>query len=509
MTAIAVPAPWVFPDWIKKGLLGLVGLSLMFTVATSNFFRVDVEQNPVISAFPGCQGFGCATTHGRGGAVVIVTNTNDSGAGSLRAALEQIGARIVIFRVSGTIALLTKIELLAANSFVYVAGQTAPGDGITIKGPDNDQSLHIGNSALGSVHDIVFRHIRWRHGSPTPSNSPNNDNMAIFGGSFNVIFDHNSFTWAGDEVISIVFGNAHDITLSHNLFAEGVVFCREGGGFEGQNVGPLFSLGNPQYKITFHHNLLEHMCFRNFLASAGAAGNSGYQSINNVHYNNSSQEYGFAQNQYTGTTAIAVDVIADYFKHGPIAQGSQPQPFLVARDGPGTFVPISLYLVDSTWRNNDGTAHIFNNESNNYAMLVVVVDFGFGVGTWEIRASPFTAQPTFPVTETSAAQAYIDVVINEDVGATKPKFDSVDRRLVDDPEDSGVWSLVNVPAPRGSASYPVMSTFNVPTDTDNDGVPDDYETNVLGTNPNIFENQAVLDHNGNGFTNIEEWIESL
>ena len=132
----------------------------------------------------------------------------------------------------------------------------------------------------------------------------------------------------------------------------------------------------------------------------------------------------------------------------------------------------------------------------------------FGTETWNVRQTPIATQPRYPVQPTGYEQAYLDIVINEDVGATLPALDSVDKRLVDDPEDGGRWSISNIGPPRGQGAYPTLATYNVPTDTDSDGVPDSYES-ILGTNPNVFEEQAQLDHDSNGYTNIEEWIHSI
>jgi hypothetical protein len=478
-----------------------------------------------VPAFPGAEGFGAETAHGRGGVVVIVTNTNDSGPGSLREALMMDEPRIIIFRVSGTIALKSAIILGAAQSNVAVFGQTAPGEGIALKGADDIHILQLievdPSRGQGFFHDGLFQHLRFRHGSPNPDNSNNTDNMVLFGGTHHVVFDHNSFTWAGDEAFDVWGENIHDITFSHNLIAEGVVFCRETSapgaksGDNGQNVGPLFGGGSPHYQITFHHNLMEHMCFRNILVYEGTEGvsDAGYQIINNVHYNNSNQEHGFSQNQYTGTSAIRADVISDYFKSGPDS-GPSVWPFMVNRAGigdvvGGPFEPVSLHLTGSTWRDADGGPHAENDESNNYNMVRVQEDFGFGTGTWEIRSTPFSTKPTYPVTATSAVRAYADLVINKNVGATKPAHDSVDKRLVSDPENGGAWSKDNIPSPRGSASYPILTTFGVPTDTDSDGVPDNFEVESLGTNPNVFEQQGKLDHDGDGYSNIEEWVHSI
>ncbi len=114
-----------------------------------------------LPAFPGAEGFGADTPGGRGGRILQVTTLADSGPGSFREALLTPEPRIIVFRVGGTIELESRILLTQAHSFVTVAGQTAPGDGIQIKGWD--LFLHEG------FHDGVFRHLRIRPGATGPN----------------------------------------------------------------------------------------------------------------------------------------------------------------------------------------------------------------------------------------------------------------------------------------------------------------------------------------------------
>jgi hypothetical protein len=519
MTEIALPIPARIPSWVGWIVSGLLGLGAIFTVITSNTFQVTVNDPP---AFPGCEGWGCDTTHGRGGSVCIVTNTNDSGSGSLRDCLVQTGARIVIFRVSGTITLSTRIALGSAESNVAVFGQTAPGDGIAIVGANgiNDHLLNLsffkaGDSA-GHFSDGVFQHLRFRHNSDPQTNWPNHDNVDIHGGTNHVVFDHNSFTLAGDESYTFWASNAgavatHDITFSHNI---------QGANAEPnttRNKGPLLSGGGDgtsYYNLTFHHNFTSSVNFRDWVVSKGTQSGTadrGYQFINNVHYASFGQHYNFTQNQYTGCSNTYADIINDYFLAGPTPLIARTPVLLVREKNLGDtgcpeFYEIRLYLNGNTWREHDHSIVSAAFESTN---TFTIIDQGFGDATGALRGSPLTDQPQFPVTITTAAQAYQDIVVNEDVGATKPALDSMDQSIIDGPIDSTVWESTDVPPPNGTGSLPTLTTFGVPTDTDNDGVPDAYETSPLGTDPNVFENQAVLDHDGDGYSNIEDWVHSL
>src|SRR5215813_2417660 len=132
-----------------------------------------------LPAFPGAEGFGANTPGGRGGKVIFVTNLNDSGAGSFRAACEAEGPRIVIFRVSGLITLNSPI--VVKNAFLTVAGQSAPGEGICLRNA----------SFVIATHDVVVRYLRSRLGDQSGQEA---DSITLAGGAQNVILDHCSAT---------------------------------------------------------------------------------------------------------------------------------------------------------------------------------------------------------------------------------------------------------------------------------------------------------------------------
>ena len=209
-------------------------------------------------AFPGAEGYGKYTVGGRGGDVYEVTNLNDSGEGSLRAAVEASGPRTVVFRVSGTIDL--KKSLNIKKPYITIAGQTAPGDGIALKG-----------HSLGLVADeIIVRHIRVRFGDESGE-----DKDAISGRYMsNIILDHVSASWSVDECVSIY--HCENITVQWCLISESMYKSNHSKGHHG--FGGIWGSNHS----TYHHNLLAHHSSRNPRFASGC-GNTDYR--NNVVYN--------------------------------------------------------------------------------------------------------------------------------------------------------------------------------------------------------------------------------
>jgi hypothetical protein len=185
-------------------------------------------------AFPGAEGFGADTPGGRGGAVIAVTNLDDSGPGSFRAACEANGPRIVVFRVGGLIDL--KKNVVIKNPNITIAAQTAPGDGICLR----DHQLMI------DTHDVVLRYLRSRPGDIAGKEV---DAISIAGSSRNVIADHCSATWSVDEALS-PSGDISNITVQWCLIAEGLNKSVHKKGAHGYG-----SLVRASGGLTLHHNL--------------------------------------------------------------------------------------------------------------------------------------------------------------------------------------------------------------------------------------------------------------
>jgi len=170
-----------------------------------------VDPDAPLKAFVGAEGFGTDTPAGRGGQVIKVTNLNDSGTGSLRAALDAVGPRTIVFDVGGTIRLSSDLSI--RNPYVTIAGQSAPSPGITLRGA----GIRVG------THDVLVRHLRIRVGDDPDGPSPiNRDALQVSTpGVYNVVIDHISASWAIDEDMSTWY-EVSDITFSNCIISEGL-----------------------------------------------------------------------------------------------------------------------------------------------------------------------------------------------------------------------------------------------------------------------------------------------
>ena len=238
-------------------------------VVTDPVVNDPVVTNPnlgYLPVFPGAMGHGTETKAGRGGSILRVTNLNDSGAGSLRAAVDASGPRIIVFEVSGTIKLATDLNI--KNPFITLAGQTAPSPGINLRGA----GMRI------TTHDVLVQHIRIRTGDAPEGPSPSNrDTLQVLGpNAYNVVVDHVSGCWSVDEVMSTWYA-LNNVTFSNNLLSEALYNSIHTEG--AHSMGIL--LGDHAQNITLVGNLLAHCRERN----PRLKGDVSAEIVNNVFYN--------------------------------------------------------------------------------------------------------------------------------------------------------------------------------------------------------------------------------
>ena len=423
-----------------------------------------------IPAFPGAQGRGAQTPGGRGGAVVEVTNLNDAGPGSLREAMQvRTGPRIVVFRVGGTITLTEPIDVREPNSYLTVAGQTAPGDGIQIK--------NYGIRIRDGAHDVVLRYLRVRPGDTTPGEG-GKDGVLVYGEGtrpvHDVLVDHCSIEWATDENVDVCAW-VEDATFQWCLIAEGSMT----GHPKGPHSFGLLLGADPRITLTVHHSLFAHNAGRNPRLDAKAEGMTDFRS--NVVYNwknvGAAELANGAKANFAGNVYLA----------GPDINAYDHRVFAVPDRTNSTGVSLSL-------------------DGNRGPLCPTGCTDDWDLGVWFYESGQvypadealYRSWKTFPApgVETDPAGLLVERVL-ADVGATRPRRDPVDQRIVEDV----VLGTGHVGIGSG---YPDLVADVPPADRDHDGMPDAWER-AYGLDRND-PSDAQGDLNGDGYTNVEEYL---
>ena len=450
-----------------KGPLALFTAGLVVTGCTLALGpRTTDDAAPVaatLRAFPGAEGYGTDTPGGRGGTVCQVTNLNDSGAGSLRACVEASGPRTVIFRTGGTINLQSRLDVF--NPFLTIAGQTAPGDGITLRMAPGS-STDKGTMQI-ETHDVVIRYVRFRPGD-NGHGDDSHDALQIYkAGVYNIVADHTSFSWAIDENVN-TYDESHDITVSNSIISEALSNSTHP---QGEHSKGMLSGGVNAHNVSIHHNLFASNVDRNPQVS----GVSVADIRNNVVYN-------YGNGSGSGVTLISsskgepdVNWVGNYYKPGPDSDPSRAE--------------------FATYNGTTGATHEWYGDANMRWTATGDQPARVASGAVGRRATPF-ATPT--VTTTSAAQAYTDVLAG--AGASLVR-DAVDKRIVAEVRN-GTGSFKD----SASGLYPALDPGTPPADSDGDGMPDSFET-AHGTMPSSPD--ANGDADGDGYTNIEDWFNGL
>ncbi|MGH2553029.1 MAG: pectate lyase [Chitinophagaceae bacterium] len=439
-------------------------------------------------SFPGAEGFGKYTTGGREGKVFLITNLNDNGPGSFREAAETKGKRIIVFALSGTIRLESKISI---KGDVTIAGQSAPGDGICLA----DHSVMLGGD------NIIVRYLRFRMGDKYQKGGmvDGNGGDDAFGGTRrkNIIIDHCSMSWSTDEVFSIYAGDS--TTLQWNIISEPL------------NYSYHFETGDKDYEhhgygaiwgglhLTAHHNLFAHCnnrCPRFNGIRHTPTEFADYR--NNVIYNWGSN------NIYAGEGGN-YNIINNYFKYGPNTGNSVK--YRICNPGKnetigfgkwyvnGNYVDGSEEVTGNNWKGihmgNSGTEEDKNQTVNQYMF------------TTEGSGARLYTQ--------SAADAYKDVL--KYAGASF-KRDTLDERIINDVENrTGKFIDVQGGYPHGTDyektvnAWPALKSLIAPVDTDKDGMPDEWEKKN-GLNPNDASDASAYKISKT-YTNIEVYLNSL
>lgn len=469
--------------------------------------RADDLPQADIPAFPGAEGGGMYSFGGRGGKVFVVTSLADSGPGTLREACDAGGARIVVFNVAGVIHLERPININAP--FITIAGQTAPGDGVCI----------AGESFLINTHDVVIRHMRFRRGATWVGRRDD----AIGGNPVgNIILDHISASWGLDENMTLyrhMFTDAPNnpkatrhklstvnITIQNSIFSEGLDTYNHA---FGSTLGGQNSM--------FVRNLWTNNTGRN--PSVGMNGTFNF--VNNVVNN------WYHRTMDGGDYSTRYQLINNYYKPGPVTPKDQPV-------GHRFVKPESRYTLGGTkiygkvWVEGnimEGYPEITN---NNWKGIQIENMDGAGEFLPQIRSNKPFNMPYVSVMD--AKEAYDFVV--ENAGANLPKRDPVDKRILRQVKTNKInfddyteidslyqfehrrlgrdsWKKGIITDIRQVGGYPEYKGTPY-IDIDKDGMPDEWEKKhaKLGLDPND-PSDAVEDCNGDGYTNIEKYINGI
>jgi hypothetical protein len=480
-------------------ILRIFSAILLFTAA---LVVTAQEQTP---AFPGAEGFGRYVTGGRGGKVLHVKNLNDAGYQSLRWCLQQTGAKTIVFDVSGTIHLESALSI---PSNTTIAGQTAPGDGICLA----DYPVSI------SGNNVIVRYMRFRLGNKNVKKD-GADGWDGFGGfdKQDWMIDHCSVSWSIDECLSVL-GNKNT-TVQWCLVAQSLVNSGHSKGAHGYggNWGGTYA--------SFHHNLIAHHTSRTPRLGPRPTTQlmERMDMRNNVIYN-------FGGNGCYGGEGMTVNIVNNYYKPGP-GSPTNDKGKRIAGIGIRTnsyiatypdYAP-ALHLWGKYFVEGNVNSKYSDVTANNWQIGIInQVDASGCDGTWT-QATRDSIRLTEPMpiiyTTTHTAQKAYEKVL--DYAGASLHRDAYDEEMVSDTRQGkashtgsglskGFINTQNDNKPAGApadwSAWPSLQSTEAPLDTDQDGIPDEWET-ANGLNPNDKNDGNTL--NGDGYTMLEVYMNSL
>lgn len=440
-----------------------------------------------VIAFPGAEGYGRNASGGRGGEIYHVTNLNDDGEGSLRDAVSKPN-RTIIFDVAGVINLQSALVINQKN--MTIAGQTAPGDGIVLYGD---------RVSFSGAENLICRYLRIRMGM----NGPDGKDAAGIAEGRNMIFDHMSITWGRDENFSINANDkAGDITIQNSIIGQGL---------QNHSCGGLIQT-DTENGITLYRNLYIDNKTRNPKVKGlnQFVNNVIYNWGNGAAYNMSGDSSGESETSIENNYLIVgkgdnwMNVRIDPATGEEVDEGGevvtqfkpiQPtKPFIGGNERFRTYFKGNYY--DS---NKDGVLNGVELNENNFST--------YCSGTPTFLATPSEKHPEIKGLQ-SAQEAYEWIV--QYVGACLPKRDEVDLYMVDELVSLGTKGTI-IQDERDTQQYPLGGVGEIKTgekqlDTDNDGIPDEFE-DQHGLDKNNPQDASLIANNG--YTNIENYIFSL
>ena len=432
-------------------------------------------------AFPGAEGFGKYSTGGRGGDVIEVTNLEDLDEngnpvqGSFRAALNTEGNKpiTIVFKISGNISLEEELKVNRSN--ITIAGQTAPGDGITIK----DHTVKL------SGENLIIRYVRFRPGDlkKVETTALNIEN------SKNVIVDHCSMSWAVEENMGF-YDNKYS-TVQWCILSEGLYdsFDPKGKRSYGSQWGGQYS--------SYHHNLLAH----NYSRSPRINGSRAHDTIalvdfrNNVIFNwgrsgaiyggeeeipGGKNETNFVNNYYKPGSGTSNDLF--FASPSQVTAGDEAQGYGEWYFSGNFMEGVEGGMNDDNWLgiSEEDIGSVSNIRSDN-----------------EFQVAPVNTQ---------TAQEALKLVLNH-AGVTVPERDAVDKRIIAEAREEVPLKkkgIINSQAEVGG--WPKLESLPAPKDSDKDGMPDEWEIEHTLNPENPEDGKAIAP---NGYTYLEIYLDEL
>ena len=483
-------------------------------------FRPYDLRQAKIPAFPGAEGGGMYTFGGRGGKVITVTNLNDDGVGSFRWACEQGGARIIVFNVCGIIKLKTPIIVRAP--YITIAGQTAPGDGVCIAG----ESFQV------NTHDVIVRHMRFRRG-----NTHSWYREDSFGGNpvGNIMIDHCSCEWGLDENISFYrhmfdlgdsFGSRKEPTV--NVTIQNTISAKS---LDTYNHAFGSTIGGEN--ASFMRNLWADNTGRNPSIGWGGV----FNFVNNVIYN------WVHRTADGGEYSTMSNFVNNYYKPGPLTPKNSNVGWRIVKSESRSNKLFSFKQYGRVYADGNIVEGYDAITKNNWAGGIQASDKDGDLNSDELALMHSYEPFVMPYIKILPKEQTFDYVLNN-VGATMPKRDIVDQRVVEEVRTGNVYYVKKLPkvnpygdlwgldpksqAPDGSFKYRRLSKDSYMKgiitdprqmggypeykgkpykDSDGDGMPDEWEK-ANGLNPND-PSDANKDCTGDGYTNIEKYINGI
>jgi hypothetical protein len=417
-----------------------------------------------LPAFPGAEGAGALSPGGRGGKVLTVTTLADSGPGSLRAAVEATGPRIIVFAISGTIQLTRPLTVREGR--VTIAGQSAPGDGITLR----DHPLVV------QADDVVIRFIRSRLGDESRTEA---DAIWIRAGR-RIILDHVSASWSVDETLSVSGNYAepgegwYDVTVQWSIIADSLTRSLHAKGEHG--YGSLVR-GGRGARASFHHNLWANHSARmprpgNYAPAASDPEGAFFDFRCNLFYN-----WGGTRSGYNADK----DSLSRYnFVGNAYLRGPQSTSAIAFNEGN----PVAKsFFADNAM---DGVV-----PADPWSLVTGITD----------PAQKLSAPVEMPKVDCAGA-ASVGTAVLARAGASRSR-DSVDAAVI-----AGVRNRTGkqIDSQRDVGGWPDLRSGTAPLDSDGDGMPDAWERQH-GLDPK--RDDSAADRNGNGYSNVEDYLNAL